>query len=79
MKFLWSMLSLGQLYTDDANDDNTNNDNANDDDDDNDTDKLFTDKSWLHRLIWHVCQMSQKTLLPSVVLIIRGFYKHKDS
>ena len=28
-KFLSSMLSLGQLYIDDANDDNTNDDNDN--------------------------------------------------
>ena len=40
MKFLWGLLSLGQLYTDDTNDNNkdANNDNDNNtNNDDNDT------------------------------------------
>ena len=34
MKFLWAMLSLGQLYTDDNTNDNDNDDDTNDDDND---------------------------------------------
>ena len=53
MKFLWSILSLGQLYTDtNTIDDDTNDD----DDDDNDTWQINHDCM----AYWHVCQMSQK-------------------
>ena len=44
MKFLLSMLSLGQLYTDDTNDDNDNAD-ANDDDADANDDNANNDDS----------------------------------
>ena len=36
IRFLWSMLSLGKLYTDDTNDDDNDNDDNNDNNDAND-------------------------------------------
>ena len=42
MKFLWAMLSLGQLYTDD----NTNNDDNDNDDNDNDITNDATNDTW---------------------------------